>query len=86
MASERFRHIILTDPPSKENYTSVQSGGSKPRIPERNREKHSDFLKKKLQKAWSEAENEQAAAHVTRKGIGSIPCFSLTVPLGSKTK
>ncbi len=69
MASERFRHIFLRDRPSRENFTSVQSFGQKPRIPERDRESHSEFLKKKLRKAWLEAEGEQAAAHVTRKGI-----------------
>lgn len=68
MAQERFRHIILRDPPAEEPFTSLGSRGSK-LIPIRDRQSHSDFLYCKLQKEWAAAEYEQAVAHVTRQGV-----------------
>jgi hypothetical protein len=69
MAQERFRHIVLPRPPKTEPFTSTSSGGSIQKIPDRDRQPHSDFLSKKLQNAWATAEKEQAIAHVTRKGV-----------------
>lgn len=70
MARERFRHILLIHPPAEEAFTSVGSGGRKPRIPDwKDRREHSDFLSRKLQSEWAAAKNEQAVAHVTRKGV-----------------
>ena len=69
MARERFRHIVLTRPPAAEEFTRVGSGGREKHIPDRDRPSHSDFLSHKLQNAWAAAENEQAVAHVARKGI-----------------
>jgi hypothetical protein len=69
MAQERFRHIILRDPPAEEPFTSLGSRGPKKLIPTRDRQSHSDFLYSKLQKEWASAENEQAVTHVTRQGV-----------------
>jgi hypothetical protein len=69
MAWERFRHIVLSRPPAEEKFTSVGSGGRENHIPDRNPPFHSKFLSRKLQNAWLAAENEQAVAHVARKGI-----------------
>ncbi len=69
MARERFQHIVLIHPPAEEKFTSPGSGGREPLIPVRNRQSHSDFLSRRLQNAWATAENEQAVAHVTRKGV-----------------
>jgi hypothetical protein len=69
MAPERFRHIVLIHPPAEEEFKSVGSGGREKRIPDRDRQSHSDFLSHKLQTAWAVAESEEAVAHVTRKGV-----------------
>jgi len=69
MARERFRHIVLIRPPAEEEFKSVGSGGRGKRIPDRDRQFHSDFLSRKLQNAWAVAEGEQAVAHVARKGV-----------------
>ncbi|MBU3947242.1 MAG: S8 family peptidase [Proteobacteria bacterium] len=69
MALERFRHIVLAHPSSEEKFKSIGSGGREPRIPERDRPFHSNFLSNKLQNAWALAESEQAVAHVDRKGV-----------------
>jgi len=69
MARERFRHIVLIHPPAEEEFKSISSGGRKERIPDRNRESHSDFLFRKLQNAWAAAESDQAVTHVARKGV-----------------
>ena len=69
MARERFRHIVLIHPPAEEEFKSIGSGGRGKRIPDRDRQSHSDFLFRKLQNAWAAAESEQAVAHVARKGV-----------------
>jgi len=69
MGRERYRHILLSQSPAEEAFTSTGSGGREPRIPERDRQAHSDFLFRRLQAAWKTAEGEQAVTHVTRKGI-----------------
>ena len=70
MARERFRHIVLTHPPAEEEFKSPGSGGRVPRIPDwKDRQRHSNFLSRRLQNAWAAAESEQAVAHVTRKGV-----------------
>ncbi len=68
MPSERYPHIILKDPPIVENYTSTSGGGGK-NIPARDRQSHSDYLKNRLEKAWTEAEDEQAVLLGTRHGV-----------------
>jgi hypothetical protein len=69
MPQERFRHIVLIHPPDIEAFTSDSKRGPKLQIPVRDRQSHSNFLSRQLQRAWDEAENEQAVAHVTRKGV-----------------
>jgi len=69
MALERFRHIILNNPPAEEPYTSLGSRGRRNQIPRRERQDHSAYLRNKLQQAWAAAESEQAVAHATRQGI-----------------
>ena len=70
MAREQYRHIFLTQPPVEEEFKSVSSGGRKPHIPDwKDRQGHSDFLSRKLQREWATAETEQAVAHVTRQGV-----------------
>jgi hypothetical protein len=68
MTPERYRHIAL-DSPAREDFKSVGSGGQNPRIPIRNPKTHSDFLSHNFRNAWAAAENDQAVAHVTRKGV-----------------
>jgi hypothetical protein len=64
-------HILLTNLPEPIAFTSPLSGGSHKPIPPRDRQSHSNFLKRKLQEAWEEAqaENRQVVAHTTRSGI-----------------
>ncbi len=69
MAGERFRHIVLTHPSAEEEFKSPGSGGREKRIRDQDRQFHSEFLSRKLKNAWAEAETEQAAAYVTRKGV-----------------
>ncbi|MDM8517044.1 S8 family peptidase [Desulfobacterales bacterium HSG16] len=68
MTEKRLRHILLTDQPDTSSYT----GSGKPikkKIPTRNRQTHGEFLHRRLQQAWTEAENEQAVFHTNREGI-----------------
>ena len=69
MATNRLPHLVLTDLPENNTFTSTSSGGKEPRIPQRDRQSHSAFLQGKLHQAWNEAEHEQAVYHITRKGI-----------------
>ena len=69
MAPDLFHHIFLNQPPELEPFTSIPSGGRDRKIPERDRQTHSEFLTIKLTQAWSEAENEQAVTYVTRNGV-----------------
>ena len=69
MALERLPHIILTEPPAGEVFTSTGLRGPKKRIPIRERYSHSDFLSNKLRQAWEASEEEQAVAHVGRRGV-----------------
>lgn len=69
MADERYRHIFLKDFPSIKNFTSVPSLGASLRIPPRNRQSHSNYLKQKFTQSWQEAESEQAVVHSGREGV-----------------
>lgn len=69
MAHEKFRHIFLKDPPSTKSFTSISSVVPKKFIPDRDRQIHSKFLFERLNKAWQEAENDQAVFHSTREGV-----------------
>lgn len=69
MANERYQHVFLNKHPQSSNYTSPSTFGSEKRIPSRVRQQHSDFLSKKFQSAWAEAEEEKAVAHADREGV-----------------
>ena len=69
MANGRYRHIFLQNPPLSSPFTSPRRGAEGPRIPERDRARHSAYLKDRLEAAWAEVEQRQAIAHVERDGI-----------------
>ncbi|MCL5058806.1 MAG: S8 family peptidase [Actinobacteria bacterium] len=69
MVQERFRHIFLSEPPAVTAYTSPPSFGSEKRIPDRDRQIHSNYLTRKFNDAWREAENEQTVCHAGRSGV-----------------
>jgi hypothetical protein len=69
MASERYQHIVIKNPPEVNIFTTTKSGRDKKRIPDRDRESHSAYLKRILKKAWMDAEGEQAVLHHTREGV-----------------
>lgn len=69
MANEHFQHIFLSDRQSVRDFTSTSSFGASFRIPERNRQTHSQHLLTRLQAAWNESTNEQAVMHVAREGV-----------------
>ena len=61
-------HIFVKDAPQTNNYTSTRSGGKPPRIPERDRAEHGDFLKRRFNELWQQSK-EEAVAVADRKGI-----------------
>ncbi len=83
METNPFRHIKLSGPNARFNYTSVNSGGPKQRIPTRNREEHGNRIYQQLERAWNESENEFLVAFPERTGIYlefvSSPGFELMV-------
>jgi hypothetical protein len=64
-----FPLIFLDGPTGTRRFTSPQQGGSKPRIPPRNRAAHAAWLETKLREAWAAAEGRQAVAHSDRNGV-----------------
>lgn len=69
MAGERFRHIFIQGPSRIQGFTSPQRGGSSPKIPVRDPDRHSQYLRRRLENAWETAENQRrAVAHVERDG------------------
>ena len=81
MAEEHYRHIYLPGPTRSEEYTSPRRGGYDPRIPDRNRNRHSTYLKRRLRDAWQQEEQQRAVVHVERHGayleFESEPGFDL---------
>ena len=69
MAHERYPHIFLKDSPIIRNFTSVSARGAEPRIPQRNRQAHSQYLTQKFTQSWQEFEKEQAVVHSSREGV-----------------
>jgi len=55
MNEAKYRHIFLENSPQTSQYTSTKSGGDKPKIPNRNRLDHADFLRSRFETAWNEA-------------------------------
>lgn len=83
MAGERYAHIYLSGPAASPEFTSVQSGGGKLRIPSRNRMEHAKRVASRLEEAWRKAGDRQAAAHSDRHGhyleFVSAPGFDLAL-------
>ncbi|MDZ7725315.1 MAG: hypothetical protein U5R06_21480 [candidate division KSB1 bacterium] len=70
MAGEHYSHILLKDHPENYAFTSPPSGWREKRIPDRDRNTHSLYLRKRLNKAWQEAESEQSFVAVyERQGV-----------------
>lgn len=69
MPGERFRHIFLPGPSSAMGFTNPRGGGSAPRIPQRQRQGHSSYLRQRLEEAWTEAEHRRAVSHAERHGV-----------------
>ena len=69
MPSERYRHIFLNNLPVSKKFTSPSSVGPEKRIPDRDRNIHSQFLRQKMESAWQQAEDERAVVHATRQGV-----------------
>ena len=69
MPAERYHHIVLGGPTGQNEFTTTSSGRGDLRIPERHRESHGAYIKRKLELAWRESDSEQAASHVDRNGV-----------------
>ena len=69
MADERYQHIFLRESPAIKNFTSVPSLGAALRIPQRERQSHSEYLIQKFTQSWQESEDEQAVVHSSREGV-----------------
>ncbi len=72
MAGERYRHIFLPGPTRTQGFTNPRRGGANPRIPDRDRALHSDYLQQRLAETWVQEEQvrqqRQAVVHVERHG------------------
>lgn len=86
MAGERYRHIFLPGPTRTQGFTNPRRGGSSPRIPDRERARHSAYLQRRLEETWTEVElrkARQAVVHVEGHGayveFVSEPGFDLAV-------
>ncbi|MBF0488154.1 MAG: hypothetical protein HQK98_08325 [Nitrospirae bacterium] len=53
MPEEQYKHIFLSGPTRTRGFTNPQKGGSAPRIPDRDRYNHSDYLKRRFETAWA---------------------------------
>ncbi len=69
MQKNNLPHIVLKAPPDELKFTTVNRGGSENRMPNRGRKTHAEFLKKLLELAWLESENEHVVSHASRDGI-----------------
>ncbi len=69
MPGERYRHIFLEGHRQTQGFTNPRQGGSSPRIPSRDRNCHSDYLRRRLEAAWSQVDQQrQTVSHVEREG------------------
>jgi hypothetical protein len=69
MPEERYPHLFLSGPTETQGFTSVNQGGSSPRLPSRpSRSSHAAALEAKLIQAWAQAGSQQAASVNTRDG------------------
>lgn len=62
-------HLVIASPQNLPFTTAKTGGGAPSSLPVRNRQQHSDSLKKQLTKAWEKAANEQVVYHSNRQGI-----------------
>lgn len=70
MSSERFPHIVLDERFRKrEAYKAHRQVVTTTFIPQRPRDAHANYLKKRLAAAWLSAENRRAVSHSTRDGV-----------------
>ena len=73
MPQEGLPHIFLSDSAEPTNYTSLSARGSELNLPDRNREQHSQRLKRLLQDAWNHSgdisEQRRAVSLPTKSGI-----------------
>lgn len=70
MTDERFSHLFLPGPSdTREDYTSPRSGGGTPRLRDQDRATHAEVIARRLEEAWTVAEERQAVAHADRNGV-----------------
>ncbi|MCI5137348.1 MAG: peptidase S8, partial [Candidatus Electrothrix sp. AR1] len=67
MAS-KLPHLIVTSF-ERNDFTGTSGGGGKTNRPKRDRQKHSIFLKQKLEQAWAAAEYDEVVYHAQRNGV-----------------
>jgi len=83
MEPNSFRHIKLSGPNEKFDFTSTSSGGSQPKVPTRNREQHGNKIFQQLERVWDVSKNEYLVAYPERTGIYlefiSSPGFELMI-------
>lgn len=70
MPGEQYRHIFLLGPSRTQSYTSPIRGGGDINVPARDRARHSAFLRRQLDAAWSgaDAAARQAVAYSAHHG------------------
>lgn len=69
MPEERYPHLFLSWPTKTQRFTSVNQGGSAPRLPIRpSRSTHAESLEAKLTQAWNQSESQHATSVNTRDG------------------
>ena len=72
MAGEgKYKHIFLDGIARTRGFTNPRRGGSPPRVPVRDRNDHSKYLKKQLDKAWEEADKFKRLAVSFRERQGA---------------
>lgn len=69
MAQGQLPHLLLVTPPTTSFYTTTNLGRGNIKNPARIRDTHGNYLKDKLRQAWSQATQEEAVSHATRKGV-----------------
>ncbi len=69
MTLERLDHIVLSEPPETNFYTTTKSGRSGKTGPARDRIPHGQYLQSQFNIAWKQADDELAVSHSTRNGI-----------------
>ncbi len=76
-------HIRISKPADSIGFTTSKSGGGEAHYPKRPRGPHGALIKDKLEKAWTESENEKVATHSERTGtyieFQSSPDFDIKI-------